>query len=79
MHMGTASGVEGQVTGPKTAKPPAFTPALSASSTQPPLPQPPPPQALQESDLREAGNHEEYDKFTDVPQVLNRFEIDEDL
>ena len=78
MHMGTASGVEGQVTGPKTTKPPAFTPALSASTRQPPLLQPPPPQALQEPDLREADNHEEYDKFTDVLQVLNRFEIDED-
>ena len=29
--------------------------------------------------LRESDIHEEYDKFTDVLQVLNRFEIDEDL
>ena len=79
MHMGTASGVEGQVTGPKIAGPPASTPALSASTSQPPLPQPPPPQTLQEPDLRESDIHEEFDKFTDVLQVLNRFEIDEDL
>ena len=79
MHMGTASGAEGQVTGPKIAGPPASIPALSASSSQPPLPQPPPPQTLQEPDLRESDIHEEFDKFTDVLQVLNRFEIDEDL
>ena len=77
-HMGTASGVEGQVTGPKIAGPPASTPALSASTRQPPLPQPPPLQTLQEPDVRESDIHEEYDKFTDVLQVLNRFEIDED-
>ena len=79
MHMGTASGAEGQVTGPKIAGPPASIPALSASTSQPPLPQPPPPQTLQEPDLRESDIHEEFDKFTDVLQVLNRFEIDEDL
>ena len=79
MHMGTASGVEGQVTGPKIAGPPASTTALSASTSQPPLPQPTPPQTLQEPDLRESDIHEEFDKFPDVLQVLNRFEIDEDL
>jgi len=77
--MGTASGVEGQITGPKIAGLPASTPALSASTSQPPLPQPPPLQKLQEPDLRESDIHEEYDKFTDVLQVLNRFEIDENL
>lgn len=68
MHMGTASGAEGQVTGPKIAGPPVSTPALSASTSQPPLPQPPPPQTLQEPDLRESDIHEEFDKFTDVLQ-----------
>ena len=79
MHMGTALGAEGQVTGPKIAGPPASIPARSASTSQPPLPQPPPPQTLQEPDLRESDIHEEFDKFTDVLQVLNRFEIDEAL
>jgi len=77
--MGTASGVEGRVTGPKIAGPPASTPTISASTSQPPLPQPPPPQTLQEADLRESDIHEEYEEFTDVLQVLNGFEIDEDL
>ena len=57
----------------------SFYPALSASTRQPPLPQPPPPQTLQKPDLRESDIHEEYDKFKDVLQVLNRFQIDEDL
>ena len=55
--------------------PPPFRPVQA----NPPLPQPPPPQTLQEPDLRESDIHEEFDKFTDVLQVLNRFEIDEDL
>ena len=71
--------MEGQVTGPKIAGPPASTPAFSASTSRPPLPQPPPPQTLQEPDLRQSDIHEEYDKFTDVLQVLNCFENDEDL
>lgn len=79
MHMGTASGVEGQVTERKIAGPPAFTPALSASTRQPPLLQLPLPQTLQEPDLKESDNPEEYDKFTDVLQVLNGFEVDENV
>ena len=59
MHMGTPSGVEGRVIWPKIAGSPTFTPALSASTRQSPLPQPPLPQTLQEPDLKESGNHEE--------------------
>mgnify|MGYP007058683807 FL=1 len=77
MHLGTASGVEGQVTGLKIVGPPAFTPALLASTRQQPLPQPPLP--LQEPDFKELDDPEGYDNFTNVPQVLNGFEIDENL
>ena len=47
MNMGTASG-HCQVTGPKIAGPPAFTPASSDSKNLQPLPQLPLPQMLQE-------------------------------
>ena len=77
MHLGTASSVEGQVTGLKIAGPPASSPALLASTRQQPLPQPPLP--LQEPDFKELDDPEGYDNFTNVPQVLNGFEIDENL
>lgn len=53
----------------------SFTPAL----WQPPLPQHTLTETLQEWDLREPANPGVYDKFTDVLQVLNGFEIDENL
>ena len=79
MHMGTASDVVGPVTGPKIAGLPAFAPTLLASTRQPPLPQPPLAQTLQELDLKESDNLKEYDKFTDVLQVLTGFEVKENL
>lgn len=53
----------------------SFSPAL----WQPPLPQHPLTETLQEWDLKEPANPGVYDKFTDVLQVLNGFEIDENL
>ena len=79
MNMGTASGVEDQVTGPKIAGPPAFTPAPSASTNLQPLPQPPLPQIFQEPDFKELDDLEGYNKFADVLQVLNSLEIDENI
>ena len=68
MNMGTASGVEHQVTGPKVAGPPAFTPAPSDSTNLQPLPKPPLPQILQEPDFKELDDLEGYNKFADVLQ-----------
>ena len=79
MNMGTASGVEDQVTGPKIAGPPAFTPAYSASINLQPFPQPPLPQILREPDFKELDDLEDYNKFADVLQVLKSLEIDESI
>jgi len=79
MNMGTTSGVEDQVTGPKIAGPPAVTPALSASTKLQPLPQPPLPQTLQEPDFKELDDPEGYNNFPDVLQVPNSFEIDKNI
>ena len=77
--MGTASGVEDEVTAPKIAGSPAFTPALSASKNLQPLPQHPLPQTLQEADFKELDDPAGYNKFVDVLQVLNSFVIDEKI
>lgn len=79
MNMGTASGVEDQVTGPKIAGPPAFTPTPSTSTNLQPFPQPPLPQVLQEPDFKELDDLEGYNKFADVLQVLRILEIDESI
>ena len=79
MNLGTASGVEDKVTGPKIAGPPAFTPAPSASTNLQPFPQPPLPQILREPDFKELDDLEGYNKFADVLQVLKSLEIDESI
>ena len=64
----------GQIAGP-----PAFTPAPSDSTNLQPLPQPPLPQILQEPDFKELDDLEGYNKFADVLQLLNSFEIDDSI
>ena len=80
MNMGTASGVEEQVTGPKITSSPAFTFALSASTKKPQrLPQLALTQTFQEPEFKELNDPEGYYNFADVPQVLNSIEIEENI
>ena len=79
MNVGTASGVEEQVTGTKIASSPAFTPVLSAGTKLQPLPQPPLQQTFQEPEFKELDDRDGYYNFTNVLQVLDSIEIDENV
>ena len=79
INVGTASGVEEQVTGTKIASSPAFTPVLSASTKLQPLPQPPLQQTFQEPEFKELDDRDGYYNFTNVLQVLDSIEIDENV